>query len=234
MKIKKGNNLIAVSFQCDKQQGAMALKSKIFKNWLAKTSPQFGIKSIEVTLVDFHSKPSIKNILFIRLRVKTITSPRNQIVELRGGTVAMLVNLICEERNTTYTVLVQQARIATGNIEFVEVPAGMVDHDSFVGAAAREIKEELGLVFQGSDLKKISEGLYLSPGLLDESCTFFLAERKVTPAELKKLQGKTYGVIGEGEHTTLFIVPLEDVPKITQDAKTILAWSLYHIHKTKK
>jgi len=227
---------IPISYSCELSHGEMAVESRVFKNWLSRINPLFGVTSITVTVVDFHSTPSTKSVLFIRLKVKTSTSPREQIVELRGGAAAMLVNLICE--GVTYTVLVQQARIATGDFGFLEVPAGMIDHDSFAGAAAREIEEELGLVFDSSELVNITGprknedvGLYLSPGLLDESCMFFLAERHVTRDELSKLQGSICGVAGEGEHITLVIIPLNDLPAITQDAKTILAWALYHKHK---
>lgn len=236
----------SISYQCSPEDGELAINSLVFKNWIRKVNPLFEITSIVVTIVDTHSSSPKKEgvderrVLFIRLRVKTSNSPREQIVELRGGAVAMLVNLICNETGTVYTVLVKQARLATGSIDFIEVPAGMIDDDNFKGAAAREIEEELGLVFGHSDLVDITPptaqdlGLYLSPGLLDESCKFYLAEKNVSPQELKDLEGKTCGVAHEGEFITLMIIPLETLPTVTHDAKTIVAWALYHQYKKMK
>lgn len=225
------NTGIEFLHDCPLEHFHMAIQSKIFNAWLIKTSSRFNIESITVTVVDFHSTPSTLNVLFVRMKVKTSTSPRQQIVELRGGTVAMLTILKCER--TRYTVLVKQARVATGDFEFIEIPAGMIDHDTFTGAAARELEEELGLTFSESELINITGqqgGLYLSPGILDETCTFFLAERTVSPQELESLRDKTCGVENEGEFIKLMIVPLSDLPKVTKDAKSILAYFLFQEH----
>ena len=222
-----------ICFECREMFGDMAVASRIFNDWLKRLDPRFGVNSIVITNVDFRSTPSVENILFIRLRVKASAFPHEQIVELRGGAVAMLVHLRCSDEGRIYTVLVKQPRIATGNLEFVEIPAGMIDGGSFLGAAAREIEEELGMKFTEFELENITlpasreRGVSLSPGLLDETCMFYRVERSVTRAELDELQGKTYGLQEEGEHVTLLIVPREDVPLYTSDAKTLLACYFY-------
>ena len=46
-----------------------------------------------------------------------------------------------------HVVLTIQPRIAAASLAFPELPAGMVDDSgTFAGAAAKEIKEELGLL----------------------------------------------------------------------------------------
>lgn len=46
-----------------------------------------------------------------------------------------------EEKHVLLTV---QPRIPAGGLQFLELPAGMVDNGTFAGSAAKEIKEELG------------------------------------------------------------------------------------------
>lgn len=63
-----------------------------------------------------------------------------------------------EER---YVLLTVQPRIAAGSLEFVELPAGMVDEaGNFSGTAAREIQEELGLEIPASELVCLSDLAY--------------------------------------------------------------------------
>lgn len=79
-----------------------------------------------------------------------------------------------------YVLLTVQPRIPVGSLEFVELPAGMLDGDSFSGAAAKEIKEECGIEIKADELKdlgqmalgefvmagneKVEAGVYPSPG----------------------------------------------------------------------
>mgnify|MGYP001613871791 CR=1 FL=1 len=135
-----------------------------------------------------------------------------------------------------YTVLVKQPRIATGDYELAELPAGMIDGGTFAGAAARELKEELGVTFTDNELVDMAsslpgskgEEIYFSPGLLDEKARFYMVEREVSPDELGKFQGKATGLLAEGERITLWVVPLDAVPACVRDGKTFIALYLYN------
>jgi 8-oxo-dGTP pyrophosphatase MutT (NUDIX family) len=50
-----------------------------------------------------------------------------------------------------------QPRIAAASLGFAEIPAGMLDGNSFKGTAAREIEEEAGLKVEESDLVNMTE-----------------------------------------------------------------------------
>jgi ADP-sugar diphosphatase len=52
-----------------------------------------------------------------------------------------------KERNDDdkWVILTVQPRVPAGGLQFVELPAGMVDGGTFGGSAAKEIREELGL-----------------------------------------------------------------------------------------
>lgn len=61
------------------------------------------------------------------------------------------------EENEKHVILTIQPRIAAGSLAFTEIPAGMLDGDSFTGTAASEIEEEAKLKVKESDLINMSE-----------------------------------------------------------------------------
>jgi ADP-sugar diphosphatase len=130
-------------------------------------------------------------------------------------------------------VLTVQPRIATGQFDFEEIPAGMLDGSgNFAGVAAKEIEEELGFKIKESELIDLSSfaghsrGAFTSPGGSDETTRFFAFIRKVSARELASITGRCTGLISEGEQITLKVVPLEDLWMIP-DTKTITAYTLY-------
>ena len=211
----------------------MARESRIFTDWVASLDPRFDVQSVKVTAVDFKAKPSVENVMFVRLAVRVACVPFDQVVELRGGTVVMLVVLRCE--GVDYTVLTTQPRLPTGLFRMKEVPAGMIDGGKFRGKAAKEIEEELGLVFAEDELLDMTvfiygatnPSLYFSPGLLDERAHFYLARREVTRAELTALQGKATGIGAEGEDIILSVIPLSQLLAQVRDMKSIVVFSLF-------
>ncbi|KAK3996394.1 NUDIX family hydrolase [Cladorrhinum sp. PSN332] len=179
-------------------------------------------------------------------------------VFLRGPSVAMLVMLIPDDDDDAderYVLLTVQPRIAAGSLEFVELPAGMVDDaGTFAGAAAKEIQEELGLEIPASELTDLSrlassslgglngegaeegeaegEGLasavYPSPGACDEFIPIFMHERRVPRSQLKEWTGKLTGLREHGERITLKLVRMQDLWKEGgRDAKTLAAVALW-------
>ena len=79
------------------------------------------------------------------------------IVFMRGASVGMLI-VTCEEDKRQYTVLTVQPRVPTGKYALEELPAGMLDASgSFVGAAAKELQEETGIIVNEKDLIDLTE-----------------------------------------------------------------------------
>src|SRR5262249_54087400 len=70
------------------------------------------------------------------------------------------------------------------------------------------------------------DGIYLSPGVLDETVRIFALCRTATREQLAALSGRCTGLPEEGEQITLQIVELEGLQSIP-DAKTLVAYSLY-------
>jgi 8-oxo-dGTP pyrophosphatase MutT (NUDIX family) len=142
-----------------------------------------------------------------------------------------------EERHVLLTV---QPRVAAGSLEFVELPAGMVDEGgSFAGQAAREIWEELGMVIGEGELVSLSElaggggeglaqGVYPSPGACDEYIPIYMHERRVPRAQLGEWTGKLTGLREDGERITLKLVRMKDLWKEgARDAKCLAAVALW-------
>ncbi|KAH6628219.1 hypothetical protein F5144DRAFT_493491 [Chaetomium tenue] len=166
-------------------------------------------------------------------------------VILRGPSVAMLVMLLPDDdgEEERYVLLTVQPRVAAGSLEFVELPAGMVDDGgSFAGQAAREMEEELGLVIGEGELVALSElvgevggavgdgdgeggvvgggglsglprAVYPSAGGCDEYIPIYMHERRVPRAQLGEWTGKLTGLREEGEKITLKLVRMRDLWK---------------------
>ena len=147
-----------------------------------------------------------------------------------------------------YVLLTVQPRIAAGGLQFVELPAGMVDDGTFKGAAAKEIEEELGLIIPQDKLINLSvlaipertegkegelgeelpRGMFPSAGGCDEFIPIFLHEKRVPRETLREWTGKLTGLREEGEKITLKLVKLEDLWKEgARDAKALGAWAMY-------
>jgi len=175
-------------------------------------------------------------------------------VFLRGPSVAMLVLLVPDDTPADtaekYALLTVQPRVAAGSLGFVEIPAGMVDEaGQFAGAAAKEIKEELGLEISESELTCLSElagpgpstggtdhggeeelaaAMFPSPGACDESIRIYLHERRVPRAELDSWTGRLTGLREDGEKITLKLVPTENLWREgARDGKTLAALALW-------
>ncbi|KAK3298662.1 uncharacterized protein B0H64DRAFT_454132 [Chaetomium fimeti] len=204
---------------------------------------------------------------FVKL-TSTITNAHGEAlpgaVFLRGPSVAMLVMLIpddvptdCgdggDDRDERYVLLTVQPRVAAGSLEFVELPAGMVDEEGgFAGQAAREMEEELGIVIGEGELVGLSElvggdgdgdgeeggavgeggglprAVYPSAGGCDEYIPIYMHERRVPRAQLGEWTGKLTGLREEGEKITLKLVRMRDLWKEgARDAKCLAAVALW-------
>lgn len=215
----------------------VAKAAKPFTDWLKEVDQErFPIKWIYVQSVDMFG-PRVGFIKF-KVRLKNVDDKvPPSIIFARGGSVANIVVLVCEGK--AHVVCTVQPRLATGDFNFVEVCAGMLDGSGdFAGTAARELKEELDLEIHKDDLTNLSElsgnpgGVFLSPGACDETMRFFAFCRTVSREELDVMEGKCTGLLEEGESITLKIVELDSLVAIP-DAKTMIAHSLFERFKDK-
>eukprot|EP00294_Goniomonas_avonlea_P003852 CAMPEP_0114561000 /NCGR_PEP_ID=MMETSP0114-20121206/11768_1 /TAXON_ID=31324 /ORGANISM="Goniomonas sp, Strain m" /LENGTH=263 /DNA_ID=CAMNT_0001746601 /DNA_START=18 /DNA_END=809 /DNA_ORIENTATION=+ len=211
------------------------LKSGLFLDWCKNFDDNFDVKKVHLQSVDFFGP----RVGFIKLKADITNKKGNfcpGICFLRGGAVGVLVILTQQEDGQEFTVLTVQPRAPAGKFALCEIPAGMLDDSgNFAGVAAKEIKEETGLLIQQQDLIDLTKmaynesfpGIYPSAGGCDEFLRLFLYRGKVSKTVLSRLQGKLTGVYEEGEMIQLKVIPLRDLWKEAPDAKALSALCLY-------
>ncbi|MDO8492703.1 MAG: NUDIX domain-containing protein [bacterium] len=212
-----------------------ALESDIFRNWFSSIDPRFQLRSIEVQGMYFKGgNVTADSLLFFQLLVDMADCPYLQVVILRSKSVTILPILHCNDED--YVVLVRQPRIASGHYDLPELPAGMIEKGSQRSAAMQELEQEVGLLGKVTLVNLTAivgapNGVFASPGIINEQVTYYLEEREVTVGELASLQGKTTGITGEGEKIRVQVVPLAKVWKNILDGKILIALALYHYYK---
>lgn len=257
---------VPVRFETNKISKDELLGFRPFKDWagtlksslaLQRTDAKhpfhefpYSLKSVTIQSAD---KFTATRVGFVKL-VAEITNEKPKpeslpgIAFLRGGSVAMLMILRPSDSNTErWVIMTEQARIPAGSLRFLEIPAGMIDsNQTFAGVAAKEIKEETGLVIYESELKDLTElalkgiggkedlqpAMYPSPGGSDEFIAIFLWEKVLDRQEIEDLRGKLTGLRARGEQITVRILDYEQLWRVgARDAKTLAAWSLYEALK---
>ena len=148
------------------------LADKLFTSWCDSMEDQFEVRGVHLQSVDFFGP----RIGFLKIKAD-VTNKSGQfcpgICFLRGGAVGVLVILTQQEDGQEFTVLTVQPRTPTGKFALSEIPAGMLDGSgNFAGVAAKEIKEETGLIISQTDLIDLTKmafgdslpGVYPSAG----------------------------------------------------------------------
>lgn len=215
----------------------IATAAKPFTDWLAQIDrKRFNVRNVHIQSVDMFGP----RVGFIKFKADVADSQGRAlpgIIFARGGAVAVLAVLVCEGK--AHAVVTVQPRLATGDFEFVETCAGMLDGSgNFAGVAAKELKEELHIELAPGELVDLGalagfkNGIYLTPGGSEETMRFFAFCREVSRTELDDINGRLTGALDEGEQITLKLVNIDDLAAIP-DAKTIIAHSLYQRFKDK-
>lgn len=217
----------------------------------------YSLKSITIQAIDRFGGNRLG---FLKLKAEVKTADGQSLpgsIFLRGGAVVMLLILACEEDpQEQYVLMTKQPRISAGSLDFLELPAGMIDDSgTFGGAAAKEIEEECGLKIPESELvdltklaaevqaerqakqaeqgdvgakELLQQAMYTSPGGSDEFIAAFMHRKAMKREEIEKMKGRLTGLRDHGEKITLKVVKLEDLWwEGRGDAKTLGAWALY-------
>jgi ADP-sugar diphosphatase len=206
---------------------------KPLREWAETTTKHFTLNFVVVQSIDMFGP---KKMGFMKVHADIFDAQGSDlpsIALLRGGSVGILVVLRCD--GTEYTVITQQARAPIG-MKLLEIPAGMLDGDkNFSGAAAKELKEEIGLEISGTTLSSLThpvyheefQGVYPSPGGCDEFIELFLYEEDVTAEKLNTFKGRVLGESSEGEEIKTVVIPLNELIKKAPDMKSLSALMLY-------
>ena len=213
---------------------------KAFADWCTNFDSQLFDKCTFTTIYIQHIDMFGPRVGFLKFKTDMKRKGSNKdvssIVFMRGGAVAMLVILRCKETNVKYALVTVQTRVPAGKYAFAEIPAGMLDDSGdFAGVAAKEMKEETGLIVNTADLVDMiaaaglehTGGVYPSVGGCDEFLKFCLYEKVMSKEKIEELEGKCTGNIEEGEEIKLKIVPLNKLAETCPDMKTLTALYLY-------
>ena len=205
--------------EADKTHFEKLKEMKAFSDWCTNLDKDFKLKSLTIQSVDMFGP----RVGFIKFKADiTDTSGTNipSIVFMRGGAVGMMILIVCEEDQKQYTVLTVQPRVPVGKYNFPELPAGMLDDSGdFAGVAAKELKEETGIIVSTKDLVDLTEmafgpdcaGVYPSAGGCDEFLRLFLFRTVMSKTEIDELQGKCTGILEEGERIKLKIISINEL-----------------------
>lgn len=232
-----------------------ALKASLERQHVEPKHPfheaPYSLRRVTIQSVDYFGRDKETGLLKLGF-VKLSAEIRNKngeylpgIAFLRGGSVAMLMILRPSDSQTErWVIMTEQPRIPAGSLTFMEIPAGMIEGDTFAGAAAKEIFEETGLEVKADELKDLTKlalgeaeeslqtAMYPSPGGSDEYIAIFLWEKVLDRQEIQDLKGKLTGLRRQGEKITVRILDYEELWKVgARDAKTLAAWSLYEALK---
>jgi ADP-sugar diphosphatase len=212
----------------------------------------FSLRHIKIQAFDRFDTPG--RIYFMKL-FATVENEVGEFVSgvvfLRGGSVAILMILRpIDKPDERWVIMTEQPRVAAGSLQFMEIPAGMLDDSkNFAGAAARQIVQEVGLNVEWKDLKNMTElamqgrkvpenlhnAMYPSPGGCDEFISIFLWEKEWPRLLLENLRNKLDSDPGGKAKKEKIIVRLmnyDDLLEVgARDGKTLAAWSLYEYLK---
>jgi ADP-sugar diphosphatase len=207
---------------------AGVLSHQLMTDWLSSLEPSLDLQSLELQSVDRFSTGRIGFIKFKSTVIRNgVAVPGISV--LRGGAVALLLQIRDSDTGELWTVLTRQPRVPTGRL-LLEIPAGMVDGSGKVrGVAIKELEEECGLVAKPEDLIDLTElaygagaGVYTDCGLLDEKIRIFLWKTVMTHQQLNELNGRIGGD-SPHEQITLKLIKFEDLWKATADGKALSA-----------
>ncbi len=159
------------------------------------------------------------NFLKVGVDVDPLTNHKLEYLEKQNAISALLLN-----HSETKILLVNQYRAGVHNFIY-EVPAGIIEvGESPLSTLEREIREETGYSKEDYDIIYDSKtGFLVSPGYTSEKIYTYIIKLKsddILPKEL---------ILDETEALETRWFPIEDVPKLTLDMKTIFSLNLYKI-----
>ena len=170
------------------------------------------------------------------------------VVFLRGGSTAMLIILRPSDNpDERWVIMTEQPRIAAGSLQFMEIPAAIIDDtENIAESAARRISQEVDIKIDPKDLRNMTElaaknrktadglrhAIYPSPGGCDEFINLFLWEAEWPRLKLEALRNRLQGDRAKKEKITVWLMNYDDLLEVgARDGKTLAAWSLYEYLK---
>lgn len=211
--------------------------SSLVKNWIAGLDPRFQLKGYEIQSVDTVVRNGNEEVLFVKIKAEIYDQQGRKlpgIIFLRGASVGILI--ILRTKKEEYVVLIRSSLPAIGQVDYIQLPAGMMEKETdALEVALRELQEETGIDTEGGSMVNLTQmfygdrlkGVYPSPGACDEVIKLFAYIKEVDEKDIEHIHGKQTGLASEHEHLTLEVVRLTELCRLTGDVKAHSAYIMY-------
>jgi len=156
---------------------------------------------------------------------------------LKFDYVGILVQLKCEEDDSSWSLLVDHSSVAIGAVSTLSLPEGTVISESgkIVGPGAALVEKVCSLQLNTSNMTNLNEkafgnlptrtsdnhGLCPSSGSCSEFVQIMSLVKYITKTELHAMKSQLSESRDQGQVTTLRVVPFMDMWKISTDMKVI-------------
>ena len=224
------------SFTCDSTIFEKIFHMKAFRDWCKHLDHEivstYQPTRILIQSVDL-SGPRVRFIKFI-----LEGTGKQNVVFMKGGSVAILVVLHCRETGKMSSLVTVQPCVPAGKYRFSEIPAGMLDASGdFIGVVASELIEKIGIRVKTTNTRdmikaagidhEMFSGIYPSAGDCDEYLKFFLYSTVMYESEIEALNKKCTEVYDERGPINMKLVDFQDLAQQCPDVKTMTALYLY-------
>lgn len=149
------------------------------------------------------------------LFIASILGPNGEVFRREIEEHGQAVGLLPYDPERRLALLIRQFRAplfhATGETEFLECPAGLLDKPDPEAEGKRELWEEIGL--RASRLERVTTA-WMMPGLSTERIHLFLV-----PFSAEERQGKGGGLATEHERITSVEVALAELARMADDGR---------------
>jgi ADP-sugar diphosphatase len=209
-----------------------AIGAKSFTEWVSviARNARIEISKLRIQSLDFNGS-SISSLKFVA-DAKVGGNMVPSTVFMRGGTIAVLV--VLKHGDERYTLMVRQPRVPVCKSSMQEGIEGMLDSDGNFSGASAKAMAQVGIEINESELINMTElaygeaypGMYPSCSASDEFNPIFLCRRCVSADEFAGLS-KLTGEAKEGDTIKLQMIPLQNLWRVSPDAKMLSALCLH-------
>ena len=223
------------------KEDAMGFATRLpaFGAWVTKLASTYGANLTSITILDVYpfgpAKTATRGFVTANVAATKAGKPVSGFAFIRGGAVAVLVILV-DEAGQEYVVTTLQPRVPGGELDYEEIPAGMLDGvGKFASVAVKELNEELELSITADKLVKLSD-MYPSIGGSDEMITMYVFKGLMAADKIAEFKGKHTGEPSENEQIITKLRSYSEfkaacLSGIITDAKAQLALGLYELKK---
>ena len=156
---------------------------------------------------------------------------------LRDAYVGLLLELVCIEDESSWSVLVDKPRVPVGSVSALELPVGKIDYEDerLFGFEIAQIEEAFGLEINMNMLTNLSEAAYEynhlnnelgmcpSPSVSGEHVKIMHLRKEISKDHLLMMRSKFSQQREEGALISLRVVPIQEMWKVSADMKIMCA-----------